>query len=624
MEYTRDNEYKIDGEKRTRTFGSHLAPITKTLGLSARQENCGAETKTLKPVPQKTTPQKKFWKKLTPAEMAERRAKRLCFNCDDLYTPGHVCSPVLFYIMPVAEGENKEDEWLEEDELEISLNAMNGEQTEQTFQVQADIAKGTGWVLLDTGSTHNFIKSSLVEELGIPIHRKHGRFFALPDGGKCPIQGFFQGMVMSVQGYQFKADCFAIPLQGFDVVLGIRWLNALGRVIWDGPNKSVEFHHNSTPLVWRGESKTQGKQHVSLHALECQEETLANWFSDEEVFTTPGFALPTEAQAPKPSIWALAQVAPSDLLDKVINKFSRVFEKPIGLPPKRDCDHRIRLLQGSNPVAVRPYRYPHLLKDEIERQCAEMLHNGVIRPSNTPFSSSVLLVKKADNTWRFCIDYRDLNKIIVKDKFPITIVDELLDELHGARFFTKLDLTSGYHQVRMFDADIEKTAFRTHHGHYEFLVMPFGLVNAPSTFQSLMNSVFTEVLRKFILVFFYDILIYSKTWAEHVRHVEYVLKALQTHQLLSKRVKCSFGTREVDYLGHIISQKGVQVDHKKLKLLLNGRNLHLVVLCEDSWVWQDITKNHSRLWICGGSINLAPEEYGVYLDRDYNRGFHRP
>ena len=227
---------------------------------------------------------------------------------------------------------------------------------------------------------------------------------------------------------------------------------------------------------------------------------------------------------PKKSICALNPVPASDLLDMVLPKYSSVFGILVGLPPKQNCDYRLRLLQGSNPVAVRPYRYPHLLKDEIEKQCTEMLRNGVIRPSSSPFSSPVLLVRKADNTWRFCIDYRDLNKITVKDKFPIPVVDELLDELHGARFFTKLDLTSGYNQVRMFDEDIEKTAFCTHHGHYEFLVIPFGLVNAPSTFQSSMNAVFTKVLRKFVLVFFDDILIYSKTWAEHVRHVEYVLQ----------------------------------------------------------------------------------------------------
>lgn len=251
-------------------------------------------------------------------------------------------------------------------------------------------------------------------------------------------------------------------------------------------------------------------------------------------------------------------------IQSILDKYASVFATPTELPPRRLFEHHIQLAPGCKPINVRPYRYPYFPKTEMEKLVREMLEQGIIRPSQSPFSSPVLLVKKRDDTFRFCVDYHALNAVTVKDRFPIPTVDELLDELGQSVIFSKLDLRAGYHQIRVHEKDVFKTAFRTHEARYKFLVMPFGLSNAPSTFQATMNYILKGFLRRFVVVFFDDILIYSSSVDEHAEHVGLVLQCLQSHKFYVKMSKCSFSQPTVDYLGHIVGNGGVRADPKKI------------------------------------------------------------
>jgi hypothetical protein len=199
----------------------------------------------------------------------------------------------------------------------------------------------------------------------------------------------------------------------------------------------------------------------------------------------------------------------------------------------------------------------------VERLIHDMLKDNIIRPSSSPYPSPTILVRS------LYIDYRELNSQTVKNKFSIPVIEDLLDELFGAKIFSKLDLRSGYHQITMREADIHKIAFRTNFWHFEFLIMPFGLTNALATFQAPVNQIFAPFLRKFVLVFFDDILIYSKTMEEHKEHLALVLQTLRTNCLAAKRSKCAFAVPQVECLGHIINGQGVATDLSKVEAIKN-------------------------------------------------------
>lgn len=266
------------------------------------------------------------------------------------------------------------------------------------------------------------------------------------------------------------------------------------------------------------------------------------------------------------AVLAIAESETPVQIRQVLDQYQDVFREPTELPPKRACDHQITLMPRAQPVNVRPYRYAPTQKAEIEKQLTEMMKNG-IKPSSSPYASPVLLVRKKNGSWHFCVDYRHLNTVIVKNKHPLPVVDELIDELTSARWFSKLDFRSGYHQICISEQDIHKTTFKIHSGLYEFLVMPFGLTNAPTTFQSVMNTIFAALLRRRVLVFMDDILIYSKTFEEHTALRTQVFEIIRQHQFFVKLSKCSFAQRQNEYLGHRISADGVTTEPSKIQVV---------------------------------------------------------
>lgn len=516
-----------------------------------------------------TTARKSFDSSRESRQGEQRRpVQNPCRHCGERFYAGHRCKAFQkFKCMDVEEESDPEEEPEEEQEetkgqqtqqnqeLQVlSLQSMVGITSKKTLKVIGQIGSEKVVVLIDSGASCNFIAKKFVEEKGLPVQPTQEFGVSIGDGRVLSGQGKCSGVELSIQGVKIDEEYLVFELGKIDVVLGYTWLAKLGETRINWGLHIMKFVVNEQWVTISGDPSLL-KAQVSMNSMEklIEKEEVVYLLELQALFE----AKPGDKQL---------QV-PSRGVKQILKEFEEVFNMPQGLPPKRNREHAITLQSGTSPINIRPYRYSHIQKDEIEKLVREMLQAGIIRPSISPFSSPVLLVKKKDGGFRFCVDYRAVNKSTIQDRYPIPVIEELLDELAGASIFSKLDLKSGYHQIRVKEEDICKTAFKTHEGHYEFLVMPFGLTNAPATFQSVMNEIFRPYLRKFVLVFFDDILVYSRSEAEHKEHLRIVLSVLKKHQFYANEKKCAFGQSSVAYLGHVISAEGVAADPEKIEAM---------------------------------------------------------
>ena len=360
------------------------------------------------------------------------------------------------------------------------------------------------------------------------------------DGKMIRGQKRCRNVELRLQAYSTTMDFLPVPDLCMDAILGWAWLQTLG---WTKAHWGLLLFKFKVDVIWHTlEGDPSTSQLLSRDITYGRKRWRSKSMDLQIMLDAP--------PAQRPKLQSTEDCSNAIIVTQLQQEFPQVFASRTTLPPWRVLDHKLTLSPDTHPINCRPYRYSHPQKNELEKLVAEQLEAGIIRPSMSPFSSPALLVPKKDGGWRFCVDYRALNKVTIPNRYPIPIVDELLEELHGMQIFSKLDLKSEYHQIRMREEDIEKTTFRTHQGHYEYLVMPFDLTNAPATFQALMNLIFQPLLRKFVLVFFDDILIYSKTSEDHMPHLRQALHILHANDLRLNTKKCFFHKRQLEYLGH--------------------------------------------------------------------------
>ncbi|GKA31728.1 putative reverse transcriptase domain-containing protein [Tanacetum coccineum] len=413
-------------------------------------------------------------------------------------------------------------------------------------------------VLFDTGADRSFVSYAFSKYIDIPPTTLDTNYSVeLADGKSLTTNTILRGCTLNLQNHLFKIDLLPIELGSFDVIVGMDWM-AEHRAEVVCYEKYIRVPYGNDMLIIQGERS--GVKNESK--LEVISSIRTQGYIDKgcQVFLVQ-MIKKEETVASKKRIEDVP----------VVRDFREVFPKDLpGLPPTRQVEFHIELIPGVAPVARAPYRLAPAEMKELAEQLKELSDKGFIRPSSSPWGAPILFVKKKYGSFRMCIDYRELNKLTVKNRYPLPRIDDLFDQLQGSSIYSKIDLRSGYHQLRVREEDIPKTAFRTRYRVMSLQVLTFWVVQKqPQVFMDLMDRVCKPYLDKFVIVFIDDILIYSRDEKEHEEHLKTILELLKKEKLYAKFSKCEFWIHMVKFLEHVIDSSGIHVDPTKIEAVKN-------------------------------------------------------
>lgn len=459
-------------------------------------------------------------------------------------------------------------EWDDELLAVETENVLKMKKERSLLRIGISIGGNSVKALIDSGASRNYVSKSFATRWKLPVKNTNRWKVRLGDGSIRTIGSEVQDLSIVLRGSNGALEDVVsfgvIDTTSFDVLLGLSWLRRINpKIDWATGELTVQVNDRTVVIP-----PAKASRMLCLDDIED-----LDFIDMEEEMPDEGYLIWIEEDEKKEKESTSGDVEGPPELKRVLERFAGSFREELGgLPPSRTVDHQINLETNTAPP-VRPlYRTSPREAEEMKVQLKDLMDKGFVEPSKSPFGAQVLFVPKAGGKLRMVVDYRELNKITIKDRYPLPRIDDLLDVLGDARYFSKIDLNSGYHQIRVREEDVPKTAFRTRYGHFQFKVMPFGLTNAPATFQALMNTIFADERDKFLVVYLDDILVFSRTLEEHLEHLEIVLKKLQDNQLYARGSKCEFLKSEVPFLGHIVSRDGIKVDPEKIATIKDWKS----------------------------------------------------